>query len=120
MVKVVPQPIGQPSPSDSFDLLVTSRVCKLGLGAGRSEAPSSLCSALRGWCALLISPISLFYLLEPLPRGWSWLPLPPIFLVVYKVSLLFPKPGNLGVGLDSWGIRKRNRSRQRIPELEEL
>lgn len=96
MVKVVPQPIAQPSPSGSFDLLVTSRVCKLGLGAEGSEAPSSLCSALRG--RILISPVSLFHLLEPLPRGWSWLPLPPVFLVVYKVSFLFPKPGNLGGG----------------------
>lgn len=117
MVKAVPQPIAQPSPSNSFDL-VTSRVCKLGLGAERREAPSSLCSALRG--KILISPVSLLYLLEPLPRGWSWLPLPPIFLVVYKVSFLFPKPGDLGVGMDSWGVRERNGSRPRIQELEEL
>lgn len=83
-----------PIPSSPFHLHVVGTVCRRGLGAGRDEVPS-LCSA-------LMSPVPFVHLLEPLPRGRSWLPLPPNFLVVYKVSWLFLEPGPGGRGRGGW------------------
>jgi hypothetical protein len=89
---LLPSPAGasSPNPSSSFQRgNATSTACKPTLGAGRAFL-SVLCFE-----RLVDTPDSPFpfsHLLEPLPRGQRWLPLPPVFLVVHKVSWILMQP----------------------------
>lgn len=105
MVVGVPWPTSQPSPlpvapvpSSSFHPHV---ICTPE-AEGRKEQRFLLPLL---WFERIL-PILPSHLLESLPGAQCWLPLPPVFLVVHKVSWLFFQPGPERGGDRRWRGRE--------------